>query len=441
MKFTPIFLSIASAVVNAREFVDDLGVTHQTDKDKPTIVTFAHKAVTLARYGLDKNQLLGTYGEWVNSGSDYDFENPEEGSSFPADPNPEEMRLLTKVVNLSPSCKAEYCTEFLSEKFADLKPDFFLVHGYRHSPWALSAEHLKNATDAGIEVIYTELSLEGEDCTSAGEYKSFYGKSMIDVIEQNHELAEFLNLDIPSQLDKDMERLCKSATTFQKNMKIARKNGVRAMGAYLSTSTSYIAAPHHDMVLRMVEELGAPIMHVGACTNKTVCPFDYFWEWLPIDEYFTGCAAGDVSESCNDETLYPVDMWLYDHRTTQTVTNEDFAIGFPDKAIVKQQVEYWPIGGRLITPHHAADILDILGPSLAGAERLHPKTECTSVDVTSTKHRTDGLPGGAYACYDDAEYHNSKYFSGCTSSSTITALTVPTVLIAIATTIFNIGVH
>ena len=51
MKFTPIFLSIASAVVNAREFVDDLGVSHQTDKDKPTIVTFAHKAVTLARYG------------------------------------------------------------------------------------------------------------------------------------------------------------------------------------------------------------------------------------------------------------------------------------------------------------------------------------------------------------------------------------------------------
>jgi len=172
-----------------------------------------------------------------------------------------------------------------------------------------------------------------------------------------------------------------------------------------------------------------------------VCPFDYFWEWLPIDEYFTDCAAGGVSESCNDKTLYPVDMWLYDHRTTQTVANTDFAIGFPDKAIIEQQVEYWPIGGRLITPHHAADILDTLGPSLAGAKRLHPKTDCTSVDVTSTKHRTDGLPGGAYACYDEAEYHNSKYFSDCGrfSASTIMALTLPTVLIVIATAISNMG--
>jgi len=162
--------------------------------------------------------------------------------------------------------------------------------------------------------------------------------------------------------------------------------------------------------LRMVEELGMPIMHVGACTNSKICSHDYFWELLPIQEYFTDCLEGKYSESCNNNTLYPVDFWLY--RTTMTVTSEDFALAFPDKAIIAKQYHHWPIGGRLITPYHAAEILDTLGPSLLEADRLHPTTNCTPVDVSSIGHRTSGLEGGAYACYD-AQYHNSKYLSNC----------------------------
>jgi len=408
-------LSLFSSTKAERSFTDDLGVTHTTTSDKPKIVAWAHRAVTLAHYGLDETQLLGTYGEWANSGSDYDFENPEAGSSFPADPTPDEMRLLTKVVNLSPGCGAEYCTEFNFDLFKQLDAEFILVHGYRHSPWAIAGLIANITAETDTKVIYSEVSMEGDDCSADGGYADCYGKSMIDVIEENVETAEFLNFEIPEQLTTDMARLCTSATTFQGQMQEAHERGLRTMASYLSTTTSYMAAPHHDMVLRMVEELGMPIMHVGGCTNSTICPYDYFWEYLPIQEYFTDCPEGEYSESCNSNTLYPVDFWLYDHRTTLTVTNEDFALGFPDKAIIAKQYDYWPIGGRLITPSHAADILDTLGPSLLTADRIYPKTECTSADVTSVAHRTSGLAGGAYACYDDAEYHNSKYFAGCTA--------------------------
>ena len=33
----------------------------------------------------------------------------------------------------------------------------------------------------------------------------------------------------------------------------------------------------------------------------------------------TGCEE-TVDESCNDERLYPVDVWLYDHRITHPIT-------------------------------------------------------------------------------------------------------------------------
>jgi len=406
-------LALLSPTHAQRSFTDDLGVTHTTTSDKPTIVTWAHRAVTLEHYGLDESQLLGTYGEWANSGSDYDFDNLEAGSSYPADPTPEEMRLLTKVVNLSPGCKAEYCTEFNFDAFKQLDAEFILVHGYRESTWVIDNLLANITAETDTKVIYNEISLEGDDCSADGGFKDCYGKSMIDVIEDNIETAEFLNLDAPEKLDEDFARLCKSATTFQENMKVAHERGLRTMAAYLTTTTSYMAAPHHDMVLRMVEELGMPIMHVGSCSNKTICPNDYFWEWLPIQEYFTDCEEGVYSESCNTNTLYPVDFWLYDHRTTMTVANEDFTLGFPDKALIAGQMDFWPIGGRLVTPHHAANILDILGPSLLTADRLYPETECTPADVTSVAHRTSGLAGGAYACYDTTEFHNSKYFARC----------------------------
>merc|ERR1712194_100167 len=95
------------------------------------------------------------------------------------------------------------------------------------------------------------------------------------------------------------------------------------MPAYLSTGTSYFAHATDDMVLRMLEELGMPIMHPGSCPNKDACTFEYFWEWIPIGEYFQSCTDAQKEnlefEACNKDPLYPVDFWLYDHWTTQVV--------------------------------------------------------------------------------------------------------------------------
>lgn len=414
-------IGISSIEAATREYVDSLGVKHTTAKDKPKIVTWAHRAVSLSHYGLDKTQLLGTYGEWANSGSDYDPNNPEKGSSFPADPTPDEMKLLKEVVNLSPSCKNEYCTEFDLERFKQLKPDEFLIHGYRGNPWALNDDIIGNATEImGKPPIFLEISMDGaKDCADDG-YRECAGRSFIDVIEEHTELAEYLNIDLPASFDEDMATLCKSAKEFQEDMEIAHEKGVRVMPAYLSGSgTSYFADAKHDMVLRMFEELGMPIMHVGACTNKTLCPHNYFWENVPKAQYFTGCES-NITESCNEETLYPVDVWLYDHRTTLSVKDPDFAIAYPDKAIIAGQMEFWPIGGRLITPFHAAKTLDIVGETISKAVRLHPATDCIkNVNVSSVSHKTNGIASGGYACYAK-DFHNTAYFSRCDTSGTPT---------------------
>jgi len=238
------------------------------------------------------------------------------------------------------------------------------------------------------------------------------GLSMIDVIEEQIELGEYLNIDMPSNFNEDLEALCTASRNFQEDMEIAHEKGIRTMPAYLSGSgTSYFADAKHDMVLRMFEELGMPILHNGACSNKTACPDNYFWEYVPKEEYFNGC-DGDITADCNDNVLYPVDVWLYDHRTTLSVKNEDFAVAYPDKAIISKQLEFWPIGGRLVTPFHAAKILDIVGPSISGASRLHAATPCQNADVSSRDHKLNGVAPGSYACYDDAT-HNIKYFQRC----------------------------
>ena len=165
----------------------------------------------------------------------------------------------------------------------------------------------------------------------------------------------------------------------------------------------------------MFEELGMPILHIGKCEE---CSLTYFWETIPTESYFSSCDANTTDfTDCNDNTLYPVDVWLYDHRVRPTIFNEDFAVVFPDKAVLAGQAVEWPIGGRKITPSHAAEILRSVGPSISGFERLHDETPCVPLDVSGTDHRKSGegvkgAGGGEYACYN-SDFHNTKYFQGC----------------------------
>ena len=170
------------------------------------------------------------------------------------------------------------------------------------------------------------------------------------------------------------------------------------------------------MVLRMFEELGMPILHVGACAN---CSLTYFWETIPVEAYFKSCEVNTTDFSgCNEDPLYPIDVWLYDHRVRETINSEDFGVVFPDKAILAGQFVEWPIGGRKITPAHAAEVLRSVGPAVAAFDRIHGETDCVpDIDVSGLDHRQsgEGVKGagaGQYACYN-SDFHNQKYFQGC----------------------------
>ena len=80
----------------------------------------------------------------------------------------------------------------------------------------------------------------------------------------------------------------------------------------------------------------------------------------------------------------------------------------------------------MLSPRDAAEILNIVGPQVAGADRIHPPTECTpDTDVTGEAHRTDGLVGGEYACYNEAKFHNTKYYETCNFPAAPTVPTAP----------------
>lgn len=410
-------LSILNVADGSRTYVDSKGVTHVSDKTKPSVVMFAHKAVSLKNYGLAEDQLVGVLGEFYNSGSDIDLASPSAGSSLPADPLYEDIQFLEKAVHLSPGCKVGHCTTFDLDTFLSLDVDEFIMQGYRGAWWGFNETYTQTVIEEvtkkiGKQPIYIELSKDGaESCSEEGG--DCPGLSMIDIIESNYELAKYLDLDIPESLNQDRQQLCVAAKNFQNNMKTAQDKGLRVMAAYLTTTLSYYANPVSDMVLRMFEELGMPILHVGKCKDAGNCSGNYFWEYVPIETYFQSC-VGNITASCNSNTFYPVDFWLYDHRTTLTLTNPDFSLGFPDKAIINGQMGYWPIGGRLLSPSDAAEILNIVGPQVAGADRIRPMTECTpDLDVTGEDHRKSGLAGGEYACYNEAKFHNTKYFKTC----------------------------
>ena len=322
------------------------------------------------------------------------------------------MELITSVTHISPSCIKGYCQEFDVEIFRDLKPDYIVMHGYRGDLWGFDADTEKQVVNIiGKPIIYIDVAQQGANCITENEQENCFGKSMIEVVEQYFELSKALGFDIPSSVEEDRRNLCKAAREFQDAAESAHSKGVRALAAYISVNefnnaTSYLAYPPDDMVLRMLEELGMPLLHPGAC-QADGCSQNYFWEWIPTQELFPQCSAGQDRLSCNDEVLYPADMWLYDHRTTLTFTSQSFRDNFPDPAVLKGQYEYWPIGGGIISFRHAAEILSIVTPTLANVERIHDPTPCIPADVVSISHAQNGLPGGSYACFDRTLHRQS----------------------------------
>lgn len=361
---------------------------------------------------------MGVYGEYATDGSNFNFNQMSEESLYPADPDPEEMELITSVPHISPSCQVGYCQEFDVEIFESIKPDYLVMHGYRGELWGFNSTIEKQIVNIiGKPIIYIDVAQQGANCIGEDAANECYGKSMIEVIEQYDALSTALGIPRPGSVEQDKRDMCQAAQVFQEAAQVAQSKGVRAMAGYITPTPgamSYLAYPSDDMVLRMFEELGMPILHPGSCTAVN-CTQEYFWEWIPTDALFPNCAEGQSYAECSDSPLYPVDFWLYDHRTTLDFTSNEFKTAFPDKAVVQSQYAYWPIGGGIISYRHAAEILTILAPSLAAAERIHPATSCTPADVTSIDHAQDGLQPSQYACYDET-VHREEYLQ-CPASN------------------------
>ena len=372
--------------------------------------------------GMEPTQLSGVYGQWGGETSNLDPSNPEGGSAFDKDPSPEDIQFLAShAVNLLPSClPGRRCMDIDLDLLRDIEVDVFLALGYRHTVRYITDFVADIEEITGKPVIYIDLSQTGPDCTPGNEDRC-YGKSMIDLIHQLEDLATALGVRPTAAVQQDKQDLCEAAQNFQRVSLEAQLRGVRAMAAYFGTGidgSTYYANPPDDMVLRMLEELGMPLLHVDCDLqpDQDQCPLGFFWETLRNAAFFGNCQESTL-QACQDNTpKYPVDFWLYDDRQTLEVLRPSFGQDFPDKAILARQYAYWPIGGGALSYRHAAQILNIIAPSLDKAKRLHDGTQCIEgVDVSGVAHRTVGLDGGEFACYDDS-YHRQEYLQ-CPASN------------------------
>ncbi|EJK50526.1 hypothetical protein THAOC_30470 [Thalassiosira oceanica] len=464
----------AAAAAEERTYTDDLGVVHTTTKEKPTIVTFAHTAVSAFDYGLGTDQLIGTYGEYLVEGSTFDFDMPEQASAYSADPEPDDIARLLETTNLSPDCERTpgYCTSFDVAGLVELDPDFLVVHGV--SLPSISADNLlaRPSTRNLTPNLTPRFEPTNDPRTNLGPMP--VRRQTVGLLELHRDPAEFprgkdhIQRRQPrgGQLHGDRELLREVHDRHGRAIQGARgvprgRGGSRAAGrlrrplrggervqrshgngaregdqdhgvvrrshqrilrepgqrrecsryfwivSFSETVVSPATPIGTQMVLRMFEELGMPILHIGACAN---CSLSYFWETIPVESYFKSCEVNTTDFSvCNEDPLYPIDVWLYDHRVRGTVNNEDFGVVFPDKAILAGQFVEWPIGGRKITPAHAAEILRSVGPAVAGFDRIHGETDCVpDIDVSGLDHRQsgEGVKGagaGQYACYNSGE--------------------------------------
>jgi len=408
-------LLFRTTATSAGSFKDDLGKEF-TFNGKPKIVCPADIALTLRDFGMTEEQIVGTYGSWVTTGSDLDFDKLSEGSTLPADPSPDELKWLdTKVVNLSPDCKNNVrCKTFKLDTLKTVDPEYVILWGYTQSPFAIDADLIANMTEMGYETVYIEISQNaghGNGTVCKGDLvNGCFGKSMVEVAERWEKLTVALGTTLPESVQVDKKLMCEAAAKFTEASKEAHERGVRVMAQYPTETSISIANPVADVVLRMFEELGMPIMHPGGlCKDEDgePCYHSYFWESVPRDSYFSDCdpSSGD----CVDKMLYNVDMVLYDHRLTVKLQNATNIDRLGDPALKQGQMAYWPIGGRPHTYRHATEILNLVTPELKKAKRIHSRSDCTkNIDVSSTEHRETSLMKGQYACFNP-EFHNEDY--------------------------------
>jgi len=341
------------AGVSAATFRDDRGIEHSWDDTlKAKVgVRAGIGAVSLYHTGMRSDQLTATWGLWGVRGSDFDPENPTAPSIYPeADPSPEEAAFLASATNLSPSCWKNPRGCFRWDNITDLLNmrndiDFVLMID-NASSGHLDAEGgngILAAEEAGIKVIFVDTFYEYSPSCRASDYSiidstACYGRSMIDIAKRIEELAIFLGVDVDqAALNQQKQFLCAEAESFTAAMKDLHERGIRVKVSILGTDqdpetgASFAVARDFDpiqlWVPRTLEELGMPILHAGEPGN------------IKSDDYFIDCSPGQVNQTCNSNTYFPVDFWLIDSRSFLLI-DDNFKLIFPDRVSVLVIMSY-----------------------------------------------------------------------------------------------------
>ena len=119
-----------------------------------------------------------------------------------------------------------------------------------------------------------------------------------------------------------------------------------------------------------------------------------YWEYIGFNN---SRPQGQVTALRGGGSIYPTDVFLYDARSHQSVT-EDFNAGaaaqFNHPAWIAGQIAPWPIDSTW-TYERGTRILNALLDVFNNAQRIMPRGTCTLYDATTNAR----LPAGEFGCF------------------------------------------
>jgi len=433
-------IASASYQANAGKFTDDRNVEFNF-VGKPRIATRAATGgLSLYHFGMREDQITTIWGLWSIRGSDLDVNNPEAGSHYPdADPNVEEVEFLRKANNLSPGCytNPRGCFRWdnltILEEYRD-EFDYIVYIDNGNDSGMKTVE-----ADTGIPIVFVDTFYEYHpDCRFANmtnnDKSKCFGRSMIDIVTRIEELAVALGVDVDTdRVNKDKNTACEAAEKFTETMEKKQEEGLRVAVSINAIKKNDEGEDFFEFrtldpidlwVPRTLEELGMPLLHhdEGSQTLEEISTR------VTGPEYFVDCPDGEISASCNSNTLYPVDFWLWDSRSYLNIIGNDIAVVesiFPDKAILAGQHWHYARNDGPLSYDAITRMLNEMTARVGAAKRLHDKTDCVDIDPKTdvTAQIGGGLDRGEYICYNK-DLIQTEYLqcaaSGPTSASSST---------------------
>jgi len=235
---------------------------------------------------------------------------------------------------------------------------------------------------------------------------------MIDIAQKIEDLAIAMGVDVDTRrVNNDKQTACDAANKFTETMKIKQKEGLRVLTSINAVKKDDEGKDFFEFrtldpidlwVPRTLEELGMPLMHSdeGSLTLEDISTR------VSGDEYFVDCPDGKISADCNENTLYPVDFWLWDSRSYLNIIGNDLEILemiFPDKAILAGQHWHYARNDGPISFDAITRMLNEMTERVGDAKRMHDRTDCIAIDPKTavTAQIGGGLDRGEYICYDE----------------------------------------